>query len=122
MSRAVGLSQAKLILVIDLGESFFQHSVLFVQDLFNGGYLSPFDDPSVDYAARVSVHIGDDPDWQRNPQCEGSPFLDPEDPSKFGKSYTTADGTTGIGYNFGFEAWCNMQGRYTSFVWDMNFI
>ena len=56
------------------------------------------------------VHVGNDPDYTKNPKCPGGPFMVVGDP----KSYTAGSGLnagmTGNMWNYGVEIWCNLEG------------
>ena len=51
--------------------------------------------------------------------CTGSPFLDPYKTNSAHEEVERIDnGKKQTAYKYGFESWCNLQGRYTSFVID----
>ena len=58
------------------------------------------------------MHVGNDPDYTKNPKCSGGPFMVVDDP----KSYTTGaytnpeKGESGSMWNYGVEIWCNLEG------------
>ena len=66
----------KFILSLDLGQSFFQHAVLLVEsvDYVRTPNREKIGDWNL-YLMRITIYIGDDPDWTQNPTCPGSPFL-----------------------------------------------
>ena len=63
------------------------------------------------------VYIGDDPDYTKNQECPGGPFMRTDDP----KSYSTVflNGSNESMWNYGIEIWCNLEGQYTSIVADL---
>lgn len=73
----------------DLGDSYFIHTVLIVDDLEESlGLEYPNvhkDMTTLDNKhrfQRFEVYIGDDPDWSLNAKVEGGPWLnDPDDPN-----------------------------------------
>ena len=58
------------------------------------------------------IYIGDDATWQNNPKCPGSPFLET------GTEYIYDTVKAQSYWPGGVEAWCNMEGRYTTVVAD----
>ena len=66
-----------------------------------------------EYLQNLEIFIGDDVQWENNPKCQGGPFLRVEDQSNY---YYSA--RWGYDWAFGLEAWCNMEGRYTTIVAD----
>ncbi len=68
----------------------------------------------------VSIYIGDSEDYTKNTLCDGSPFLKLYDD----ESYVGRGGTFKYDPNIynenrgGFEAWCNLHGKYTFLVTD----
>jgi hypothetical protein len=62
------------------------------------------------YTSGWEVYIGDSDTWSNNEKCSGGPFLAGTYDDYF-DSWATIDVP-----GFGFEVWCNMEGRYTFFV------
>ena len=62
----------------------------------------------------MRVYIGDSENYLSNTQCSSKPFMDAENTASF-----TTDQSGAKTWNYGFEAWCNKQGRYTTFEIDM---
>jgi len=60
-----------MVLTINLLESFFQHAVLFVQDLDTGWFANE----GGILLENVSVYIGDNPDHTKNVACPGGPYM-----------------------------------------------
>lgn len=90
-------SGSLFILGIDLGQSYFQHIVFFMQNMFDssGGSAN-------DYFTSFKIYIGEDgSNYLNNVLCAGSPF------------YTVASS-----WRFGFDIYCNLQGRYMYIVRD----
>ena len=57
----------------------------------------------------IDIHIGNDPDFKKNPKCPGSPYLTCENPP--------CDQTIEENWQNGFNAWCGpMPGQYVSLV------
>ena len=113
----------KLKIEFDLGDSFFQHCVVLVQDLFNG--RAPHEHTNKnEYFQNYDIHIGDDPNHLNNPKCNKSgTFMRKDDNSNYvtvtyehnGQSYPNQQV-----WKYGGEHWCNMQGRYTTIVADLS--
>ena len=63
------------------------------------------------------IYIGDDPDYTKNPQCPGGPFMQTNDPKFF--STITLSSISEQFWNYGAEIWCNLEGQYISIVADL---
>ena len=57
------------------------------------------------------MHIGNEPVFSDNPKCAGGPFL----ADNYEDYYDDAGNVQKMIPAFGFEAYCNMPGRYTFF-------
>ena len=97
-------------ITIDLGQSYFQHAILAVQGVANSANTEL---PQEELLQNLRFHVGDDPDYTQNVECEGGPFLVWDD----SKSYVNAKGVDQ--WKYGIEVWCNKQGRYTTIVSDL---
>jgi len=109
------------VLTINLGSSFFQHSVLVVQDLFGGKSISSVD-PLL-YFQNYELYIGDSPNYAANPKCAGGPYMQTSDSKSFvfvTYTYSGSPTVSGDMWKFGREIWCNMQGQYMTIVADLN--
>lgn len=73
--QTVQLNGAELVIAVDHDHAKFQHSVLLVQDTRGSWTSCTLTDCPKYYAADWSVHIGDDPDWNKNPTCSEDRYL-----------------------------------------------
>ena len=73
-SVELGPEGDKLIITINLGRIAFVHSLIAVQDLYNGYALTDHLDTS-EYTQNIDFHIGNDPDYTKNQKCAGGPFM-----------------------------------------------
>ena len=80
---------------VDLGDSFYLHTVLLVTDLLTSAWNAPLTLDS--YAdsknrfQRFEIYIGDDPNYLLNEKVEGGPWLyDPSDPNDQGYTLFTS--------------------------------
>ena len=66
------------------------------------------------YAAQWDIHIGNNPDWRKNPKCNSEPHLD----SSFRDHWSLITLKSPEKYvpAYGFDDWCNMSGKYVTFV------
>ena len=63
----------------------------------------------------VEIYIGEDLNWRNNPKCPGGPFLNFDATSaEYGYRYDPFKNVNI--WKHGKEAWCNMQGQYTTIV------
>ena len=62
------------------------------------------------YTSGWEIYIGDSNVYSDNTKCPGGPFL-----KNTYDDYTDSWATIDVP-GFGFEVWCNMEGRYTYFV------
>lgn len=69
-----------------------------------------------DHFQNFQVYIGESTDYTQNPKCPGGPFLQKSDPN----SMSYDDFENKLIWNYGAEIWCNMKGRYTHIVADLN--
>ena len=92
----------KWVLGVDHGQSYFQHAIFIVQDMFDswGGNISNYFD---DYL----IFIGENEDYNLNTPCASNPVMES---SGSGDAYLYSQ------WKFGKEEWCNLQGRYTHIV------
>ena len=58
--------------------------------------------------------MGNDPIWSNNPECPGGPFLR-SDFKDFIDESDTVLASDKLVPGYGFEAWCNLPGRFTFF-------
>ena len=67
----------QFVLGIDLGQSFFQHAINFVQDMLEGLWANePYGTTNVcHYFQNFRIYIGDNSDWSKNAECAGGPFM-----------------------------------------------
>lgn len=93
-----------MIVSIDLGESFFIHAILIVQDLLSG--IAPPEGLDSQWLQNFEIHIGESSDYRDNPKCSGGPFMRKDDPN----SFTQAQGKPRY-WKFGVELWCGMEGQ-----------
>jgi len=105
----------KLEITINLGAVYFLHSILVVQDLWDGWHIDDMKDP-LKYFQNFEIHIGSSSNYALNPKCADGPFLQTSDPKSY-VNYSFYGSSTGKSwYNtvsmwkFGHEAWCNMEG------------
>ena len=68
----------------------------------------------------VEIYIGNNSDYTKNAKCPGGPFMVVND---LAKSYTSGTysgwSRSGDMWNYGFEAWCNLEGQYVTIVADL---
>jgi len=102
--------------VINLGEPLFIHSVLVVQDLFTGWQANAITDETK-FLQNFEIHIGPNAEPTLNWKCPGGPFMVTSDTSNRVNVSTAT--YTGLMWNFGKEAWCNMEGQYIGIVADL---
>ena len=76
------------------------------------------DDPRY-YFQNFELHIGDDPDWTKNPKCPGGPFMTTDAGSNGWVSEPSFAVNVPV-WVYGIEIWCNMPGRYTHVIADYN--
>ena len=90
---------------------------MIVQDTYKG--LFPYEHTNTkEFVQNFEIYIGNDPTYSANQRCPGGPFQVVGDP----KSYTrveTDKGYSGDMWNYGIEAWCNMEGQYMHIVADL---
>ena len=55
------------------------------------------------------LYIGDNPDYQKNPECPGGPFMRTNDPNNY--STVSLNGSDVQMWNYGAEIWCNLEGQ-----------
>ena len=67
-------------------------------------------------SAQVNVYVGNSPDWHENTLCPGGPFLDPDLKDYYDLKAEISGWPMSEAY--GFEAWCNLEGRYVFWVAD----
>ena len=60
------------------------------------------------------MYVGNDPIWSNNPECPGGPFLKSNFKDYIDESNTVLAADKMVP-GYGFEAWCNLPGRYTFF-------
>ena len=111
----------KLKIEFDLGDSFFQHCVVLIQDLYGG---QPHEHSNLnEYFQNYEIYIGDDATYTNNPKCAGGPFMKTSDDSNY-STVSYVDNTIPHDnvkvWNYGRENWCNLQGRYTMIVADLS--
>ena len=58
----------------------------------------------------IEIYIGNEPNWYDNPKCDGGPYLSDNFEDYFDPLLNK------MVPSYGFEAFCNMPGRYTFFV------
>ena len=63
----------------------------------------------------LRIYIGEDTDYTKNAECPGSPFLKFND---LASSYVWNPVLNAYTLKGGFEVWCNLQGQYTTLVFD----
>ena len=68
----------------------------------------------LNYAHTWRVYVGNNPIWSNNPECPGGPFLKSDFKDYMDNSSTVLDADKMVP-GYGFEAWCNLPGRYTFF-------
>ena len=108
----------KMVIKIDLGKILFVHCLLVLQDLFKGLYPSTHSKTN-EFLQNLEFYIGNDTDYTKNAKCPGGPFMVVGD---YEKSYTFgAYNSQEASYlwNYGVEAWCNLEGRYVTIVADL---
>ena len=66
------------------------------------------------YAHTWRVYVGNNSIWSENPECPGGPFLKSDFKDYMDNSSTVLDADKMVP-GYGFEAWCNLPGRYTFF-------
>ena len=69
---------------------------------------------SFNHAHKWRVYVGNDPIWSNNPECPGGPFLLSDFKDYIDESDTVSAADKMVP-GYGFEAWCNLPGRYTFF-------
>ena len=108
----------KMVITIDLGKILFVHCLLVVQDLFDGLFPNAHINTN-EFLQNLEFYIGNDTDYTKNAKCPGGPFMVVGD---YEKSYTFgAYNSQEASYlwNYGVEAWCNLEGRYVTIVADL---
>ena len=78
-----------------------------MQDLYGGALPSEHTNLN-ERVQNYNVHIGDDPDYTKNPQCAGGPFMRTDDPNSYSTLSNTIPDTQM--WNYGAEIWCNLEG------------
>ena len=74
-----------------------------------------------DWLQNVEVYIGEDPDaYSNNHKCPGGSFLNKNDSSNFYTDGNTNNFDNDLAWVYGFEVWCNIEGRYTHIVADLS--
>ena len=63
----------QFVLTFDLLASYIIDGFLLVQDLYVGKSWEHID--TSQYFQNYFVHVGNDPDWRKNPSCPGAPFM-----------------------------------------------
>ena len=85
------------------------------KDRFAWIYLSDIDKKS--YFQNVTLYVGNDADnATNNTPCQGSPFLDITDISNYFDDPCTYNNSNLKPWKYGFEVWCNLEGRYLHVV------
>ena len=108
-------------MTINLGQSFFVHSVLFVQDLFKGFKPNQHNASLYQWTQNIELYIGNSSDYNNNSKCAGGPFMVLDD---YTNSYTdgeyTAESVSGSFWNYGAEVWCNTEGQFVTIHADLS--
>ena len=69
----------------------------------------------MNYFQNASIYVGNYAEnATSNQKCQGSPFLDITDPKNY--NIYTFDNANYEPWNYGKEAWCNLEGRYLHVV------
>ena len=71
-----------MVITIDLGMKMFVHTVVLVQDLYNGEARSHTN--TNQYVQNVDFYVGKDSDYTSNKVCPGGPYMVVDD---YAKSY-----------------------------------
>ena len=108
------------VLGVDLGDSYFAHTVMIVADLDQAPetwdpYAFREEYPYSNYLQNIEIFVGNNSDWRENQSC-GTYLADPSNTSNNPDYTSMYDG--GLLWSFGIEAWCNLEGRYVHFIGD----
>ena len=103
-----------------MGVPVTQHAILLIEDMQEGASWQALENTN-DLLQNYEIYIGNEADYKLNQKCEGGPFMRTDDIQSY--SYDGfADVYTPEGYvwNYGFEKFCNLEGRYTHIVADLS--
>ena len=71
-----------MIFGFDLGNTFFIHALLHVQDMMANFW--PYDNSDLTFFLQsYEIYIGDSTNYWENKKCAGGPFLDPTNPETY---------------------------------------